>query len=81
MAGEGRCDVAYWRERNHEVDFILSRGKTLTALEVKSGRRRESLAGIDAFAAQFRPQRKLLVGGQGISVAEFLSKPVLHWVA
>jgi hypothetical protein len=35
---------------------------------------------VAAFAESFRPQRTLLVGGGGISVADFLSKPVEHWV-
>jgi Holliday junction resolvase-like predicted endonuclease len=29
--------VTYWRQRNQEVDFVLQQGKTLVALEVKSG--------------------------------------------
>ena len=33
--------VTYWRERNHEVDFVLQQGKTTVAIEVKSGARRE----------------------------------------
>jgi hypothetical protein len=33
-----------------------------------------------AFARQFKPQRQLLVGGQGISLEEFLSKPAAHWL-
>src|SRR5665213_2813650 len=63
--------VTYWRERNHEVDFVLQQGKTLVAIEVKSGGRRESLPGMELFARQFKPRRKLLVGGQGISLEEF----------
>ena len=31
-------ELQYWRERNHEVDFILRQGRHLTAIEVKSGR-------------------------------------------
>ena len=30
-------EVTYWRERNHEVDFVLHRDKTTVAIEVKSG--------------------------------------------
>lgn len=37
-------------------------------------------AGMDAFARAFNPQRKLLVGGQGIPVGEFLSMPVENWL-
>jgi predicted AAA+ superfamily ATPase len=72
--------VAYWRERNHEVDFVLQQGKTIVAIEVKSGGRRELLPGMEAFARTFKPTRQLLVGGQGIPVQEFLSKPAGHWL-
>ena len=72
--------VTYWRERNHEVDFVLQQGKTTVALEVKSGSRRESLPGMEAFAKIFKPKRQLLVGGQGIALEEFLSKPASHWL-
>ena len=73
-------EVTYWRERSQEVDFILRQGKTTTAIEVKSGRRPESLPGMEAFAKQFKPKRKLLVGGQGIALDEFLSKPAAYWL-
>jgi predicted AAA+ superfamily ATPase len=72
--------VTYWRERNHEVDFVLQRGKAVVAIEVKSGGRRESLPGMEAFARQFKPKRQLLVGGQGIALEEFLCKPAAHWL-
>jgi uncharacterized protein len=79
-AAEGACEVFYWRERNREVDFVVRSGRTLTAIEVKSGRARESLAGIEAFAAAHKPQRTLLVGGDGIALEDFLARPVQHWV-
>jgi hypothetical protein len=72
--------VFYWREGAKEVDFILQKGKSVTAIEVKSGRQRESLAGIDAFNELYRPQRKLLVGSGGIPLEEFLSLPPSRWV-
>ncbi len=28
----------------------------------------------------FKPKRQLLVGGQGIPLEEFLSKPAAHWL-
>jgi len=73
-------ELTYWRERNLEVDFILRSGKKKTAIEVKSGRRREVLPGMEAFDKRFHAQRKLLVGGQGVSLEEFLSKPAAHWL-
>ncbi|MBI2902100.1 MAG: ATP-binding protein [Candidatus Methylomirabilis oxyfera] len=79
-AAAGACELSYWRERNREVDFVVSAGRRLTAMEVKSGRARETQPGLEAFAAAFKPARKLLVGGDGVSLEEFLSRPVEHWV-
>lgn len=76
----GTCKVFYWREGNHEVDFVVQAGRSLTAIEVKSGRARGILTGMDAFSTAFKPTRKLLVGSGGIPIGEFLAKPVLHWV-
>jgi predicted AAA+ superfamily ATPase len=76
----GDIELTYWRDRNQEVDFVLHRGKTTVAIEVKSGRRRESLAGMEAFGRQFKPRRKLLVGGQGIPLEEFLTQPAEYWL-
>jgi hypothetical protein len=67
--------VHYWREASGEVDFILRKGKWTTAIEVKSGRRRDSLAGIARFAELYRPQRKLLVGSDGVPLEEFFGLP------
>ena len=79
-AATGACELFYWRERNREVDFVVRAGRKVTAIEVKSGRTRESLAGMDAFAAAFKPAYMLLVGADGIAIEEFLSRPVEHWV-
>jgi len=76
----GDIELTYWRDRNLEVDFVLHRGKTAVAIEVKSGRRRESLTGMEAFGRQFKPRRKLLVGGQGIPLEEFLTQPAEYWL-
>lgn len=79
-AAAGECELYYWRERNHEVDFVARAGRSLVAIEVKSGRQREMPSGMAAFAAAFKPQRTLLVGADGIDVADFLSKPVTYWL-
>jgi predicted AAA+ superfamily ATPase len=70
----------YWSSRNREVDFILSRGESLVAIEVKSGRRKVSLPGIDAFSKEFSVKRKLLVGAQGIPIADFLLTSPSEWL-
>jgi predicted AAA+ superfamily ATPase len=72
--------IAYWRERNQEVDFVLHKGKVAVAIEVKSGRRKDSLSGTQAFDRQFRPRRRLIVGGQGIPLEEFLLRPAEYWL-
>ena len=79
-AATGACELFYWRERNREVDFVVRAGRTLAAVEVKSGRARDAQPGLDAFAEAFKPKRSLLVGGDGIALEEFLARPVEHWL-
>ena len=62
------------------MDFVLQLGKTTVAIEVNSGARHESLPGMDAFTRLFKPKRQLLVGGLGIALDAFLSKPAAHWM-
>ena len=69
----------YWREGNHEVDFVLQSGEKLIAIEVKSGRSRETLRGMEIFRKQFKPYRLLLVSDQGIKPELFLTTPVEKW--
>lgn len=80
-AAQGRCEVHYWRERNREVDFVVRSGRKLVAIEVKSGRSREALPGMQAFRASFHPDRSLLIGGDGIPVQDFLLTPLERWIA
>jgi len=79
-AASGACELFYWRERNREVDFVVRAGRTLAAVEVKSGRAGDAQPGLDAFAEAFKPRRRLLVGGDGIALEEFLTRPVEHWL-
>jgi len=76
----GECAVFYWRDRNREVDFVIQDGRRLVAIEVKSGRRKAKLSGLAAFDAAFGPQRSLLIGGDGIGIGEFISRPVAWWL-
>jgi len=73
-------ELFYWASRNREVDFVLRRGRRLTAIEVKSGMRKSSLGGIEAFAREFEVTRKLLVGDEGIPLDDFLAAPVESWL-
>ncbi|MFA6244020.1 MAG: DUF4143 domain-containing protein, partial [Candidatus Hydrogenedentales bacterium] len=69
----------YWSGRNCEVDFVLSRAKKLVAIEVKSGRVRTGLPGIEAFSREHAVHRKLLVGQGGIPPEQFFDTPVADW--
>ena len=80
-AVEKSIDVFYWSGRNREVDFVLRRGRNLVAIEVKSGRRKDSLPGMEGFCREFPVTRKLLVGADGIPLEEFLTAPIETWVA
>lgn len=79
-AQRGECVLHYWRERNHEVDFIAQSRRRVTAIEVKSGRAPQTHAGTAAFVRTFGSPRSLLVGGDGVTVEDFLSQPVAHWL-
>ncbi len=78
-AAVGEAEIFYWRDRNFEVDFIVQSGQILTAIEVKSGRSSAARSGLGNFSAAFKPQRKLLVGADGIAIESFLSRPVEFW--
>lgn len=65
-------NVYYWRDKAHEVDYILTRRGRKVAIEVKSGRRTTN-TGIERFAQQYHPHRTIVVGSGGISVEEFLT--------
>jgi predicted AAA+ superfamily ATPase len=79
-AASGTCELFYWREQNQEVDFVVRGGRTVLAIEVKSGRAPDAFSGLAAFSKAFKPKRTLLVGADGIALDEFLTKPVEHWL-
>jgi hypothetical protein len=75
----GECEVFYWRERSVEVDFVIRHGRALTVFEVKSGRAPANRSGLQVFGQLFEPQRKLLVGADGITLESFFSRPAQYW--
>lgn len=79
-AAAGDVQLHWWRERTHEVDFVLSRGRQLVPIEVKSGRAPRAHAGTAAFRSSFPTTRALLVGDGGVTLDEFLSTPPIAWV-
>jgi len=65
--------VSWWRERDREVDFVLSNGRRTLAIEVASGRRKTSVPGLGGFAAAFPGSRSLLIGAQGLPIEAALT--------
>jgi predicted AAA+ superfamily ATPase len=61
----------YWRQGNHEVDFVLEYRSEIIGLEIKSARSR-ALSGMELFQRLFNPKKVLLVGASGIPWQEFL---------
>ena len=70
----------YWRHNGLEVDFVLARGPRLTAIEVKTGRRRQTVSGMEEFKRRFSPTRTEVVGTGGVALHEFLSEPASYWL-
>lgn len=66
-----RYNLYYWREGNHEVDYILEKGGKVIGLEVKSGVGAEN-KGMIKFNDAYHPDNMLLVGTGGIPYEEFL---------
>lgn len=58
----------YWHAAGREVDFVLHSGGDLFAIEVKSGRLRAALPGLDAFCRAFPGSRPLVVGTGGLDL-------------
>jgi len=71
QAEKHRMQVYYWRENNAEVDFILQRGLSIVAIEVKSNNARTN-AGLHLFNSKYKPLQAFVVGNEGIPLADFL---------
>lgn len=71
-------NVAYWRDGTDEIDFVVSHGSQVWALEVKSGRAGKP-SGMAAFRQRYPKAKIWLVGDSGIPLNEFFSRPVQEW--
>ena len=71
--------LTYWRKGDCEVDFVITRGIKLWAIEVKSGRSGKA-PGLELFRARYNDARLLVVGGNGIPLQEFFATPAEAWI-
>jgi len=63
--------VRYWRDGPSEVDFVTVRGRSVTAVEVKSGATPD-YRGLEVFRTSFPGSDTLLVGAGGTPLETFL---------
>lgn len=68
-------ELGYWRDGNSEVDFVISFGKKVLGIEVKSGRRGK-LDGLKAFSKKF-PKAKTMVVDRESLEKFLLTSPVM----
>ena len=64
-------DLMWWREENFEVDYVVRKGSSVCAIEVKSGRVRTT-DGLAQFCRRFDGAQPLLVGDANISCESFI---------
>ena len=69
----------YWAGHNREIDFLLVKDTLIVAIEVKSGRWKLNLPGMDYLSREYKIHKKLLIGNNGIPIEEFLTIPPSEW--
>jgi len=81
MAENNGGEVFYWRERDLEVDYILKFGEKVLAIEVKSGRTKETHSGLSIFLTRNKQAAGLVItnaklkGQKSLSLQDFLLAP------
>lgn len=68
--------VYYWRQGDREVDYILTQGKQIIAIEVKSGNKKPNVLGMDIFIKSYKSAKAIQIGNRGLSLEEFLKMPI-----
>ncbi|MBZ0154938.1 MAG: ATP-binding protein [Alphaproteobacteria bacterium] len=72
-------ELTYWRDGDKEVDFVVTKGSSLWAVEVKSGRSGK-MSGMDEFRRKYPGAKSLLVGAEGIPLESFFSESAAVWL-
>ena len=70
-AQQEHFEVFWWREGTSEVDFVVQDGRNCTAIEVKSGRIKNT-HGLDSFHKAFSNNHNIVVGSSNTSLKDFL---------
>ncbi|WP_141730805.1 ATP-binding protein [Oligoflexus tunisiensis] len=69
----------YWSEGKWELDFVYTLGRSILAIEVKSGRRQRSVSGLAEFKKRNPDCRTLIVGMGGVPLEDFLRTSPEDW--
>ncbi|MDO8803375.1 MAG: ATP-binding protein [Elusimicrobiota bacterium] len=82
MAAQNGGEVFYWRERDLEVDYILKLSGKVLAIEVKSGRAKETHSGLSAFLARNKEATGIIISNtrgaksqKSLSLEDFFQAP------
>ncbi len=73
--------VSYWRDRNQEVDYVLWDRRRALGIEVKTGRRVYTRAGLESFCKAYPGSGKLVIGADGLPLDRALrqtTESLLH---
>jgi predicted AAA+ superfamily ATPase len=73
------CEIGYFRDRNDEVDYVVTARRQRIGIEVKSGRAGK-LTGLRRFVTRFERARSVLVGTGGIPLEEALRDDPRSWL-
>jgi hypothetical protein len=71
--------VTYWRDGKYEVDYVITKGANIWAVEVKSGASGK-VSGLSRFRSIYPDARPLMIGAQGIPLKEFFSRDAREWI-
>jgi predicted AAA+ superfamily ATPase len=68
--------LQYWRNRNVEVDYVLTCGDKVLGIEVKSGPSEANPRNLAEFKKTFPQSKTMLIGANGIDYTTFLETSV-----
>ncbi|HMK59871.1 MAG TPA: ATP-binding protein [Dissulfurispiraceae bacterium] len=71
--------ITYWREGGQEVDFVITKGRSIWGLEVKSGRSGK-ISGLGRFRSKYPEAKPLIIGNAGIPLEKFFSENPEAWL-
>jgi predicted AAA+ superfamily ATPase len=67
-----KIEVYYWREGDHEIDFILKRDDQIVAIEVKTGEENPSYKAFEVFKEKYPKSRLHVIGNKyGFDLLDF----------